>query len=148
MCRAGDILHWEDVDNVEQRGFSWSEPPSEYVELVDSTTGNSVFLVHPGHLRNQNERYVETRKAFGQYVVVNLKKPLREIGVNAELIDRVMTPGEINGQADKHRVKVGLAPAPQRAHKFFKMCGGKTPLCPRTFQPTQRRSGASAGARL
>ena len=103
MCRAGDILHWEDVDNVEQRGFSWSEPPSEYVELVDSTTGNSVFLVHPGHLRNQNERYVETRKAFGQYVVVNLKKPLREIGVNAELIDRVITPGEINGQADKHK---------------------------------------------
>jgi hypothetical protein len=107
MCRAGDILHWEDVDNVERRGYSWSEPPSEYVEVVDSVgdaaTGNSVFLVHPGHLRNQGERYIETRKAFGQHVVVNLKKPLREIGVNAELIDRVMTPGEIKGQADKHK---------------------------------------------
>ena len=106
-CRAGHILHWEDVDNVERRGYSWSEPPSEYVEVVDSTgdgaTGNSVFVVHPGHLRSTNERYVQTRKAFGQYVVVNLKKPLREIGVNTELIDRIMTPGEINGQADKHK---------------------------------------------
>ena len=62
-----------------------------------------MFVVHPGHLRGTNGRYVQTRKAFGQYVVVNLKKPLIETGVNTELTDRVMTHGEINGQADKHK---------------------------------------------
>ena len=43
------------------------EPPSEYIEYVDQTTGNSVFIVHPGHLEGDDSRYESTRAAFGRY---------------------------------------------------------------------------------
>ena len=42
--------------------------------------------MHPDHLRTDNERYAQTRQAFGQYVVVNLKKPLRDIGVTVRIV--------------------------------------------------------------
>ena len=70
------------MDSLTGLANSYSEPPSEYVELVDSSghgaTGNSLILVHPDHLRNPGKRYEETRKAFGEYVIVNLKKPFKD----------------------------------------------------------------------
>ena len=34
---VGVFMPSQFVENVERRGYSWSEPPSEYVEVVDST---------------------------------------------------------------------------------------------------------------
>jgi hypothetical protein len=105
-CRAGDILHYEEADDIVQRAYARSEPPSEYVEYIDSvgeaSTRRSVILVHPDHLTHPGERYRHTRACFGDYVVVNVKKPLHSIGVNTALIDRLLAPKEVKGQMDKH----------------------------------------------
>ena len=104
------IIHWESGEKRKYKR-TFTEPPSEYVEISDDTqnkvsgqppTQHSIFIVHPGHLTEKGSRYEATRRAFGNYSVVSANKPAVELGIRRALIDRLLTPRETPGQISSY----------------------------------------------
>eukprot|EP01043_Picozoa_sp_COSAG02_P096557 COSAG02_NODE_32839_length_509_cov_1.641463_1_plen_130_part_01 len=92
------IIHWEDATATNKKhGRTFLEPPSEYVEITDDTqnalhgqtpTRRSVVILHRGHLTAEGSRYEATRRALGNYAVINVNKPAAELGIRRALVDR------------------------------------------------------------